>query len=102
MSRRTYEEGLALAREHRKSGLSQTEYARQNRINVAALRYWIRRTQKGSGLKSPVQFVELAPLREDEAASWVTIETPTGLVVRMEPRPPAGFLSELLRGLQQG
>jgi len=43
MKKRTAEEGNELVEKYRASGLTQERFAEQARINVAVLRYWLRR-----------------------------------------------------------
>ena len=100
MKRRTTQEGLDLVRGYRASGLGQEKFAKRVRINVATLHYWLRKErQEGNEGSKPVRFVELAPAIDREGESQVRIETPSGIIVRIDLLPTADYLVELVLGL---
>jgi len=101
MKRRKMEEGLELVKEYRASGLTQERFAKKARINVSVLRYWQAKARRDAvGGTKPVRFVELtaADARHDEP-SPVRIETPNGVVVRLERLPSSDYLVDLVLGL---
>ena len=101
MKRRTREEGMELVEKYQASGLTHERFAKQTRINVATLRYWLRRTlqAKTGDAPEPVRFIELAPAPGQQRQTPVCIETPTGVVVRLEQLPSAEYLVDLVLGL---
>ena len=99
MKRRTLEQGLKLVERYRASGLGQERFAKRSRINVATLRYWVRRAKEANGDgQEPVRFVELTPVQNQESFH-VSIETPSGVVVRLSQLPSSDYLVELILGI---
>jgi hypothetical protein len=101
MKRRSSEEGQSLVERYRESGLTQERYAKKARINVAVLRYWLKRVREvESGDQGPVRFVELTAADED-ASCTVRIETPDGILVKLERLPGSEYLVDLVLGLSR-
>jgi len=99
MKRRTLEQGLELVERYRASGLGQERFAKRSKIKVATLRYWVRRAKDANGDgQGSVRFVELTPARDRESFH-VTIETPSGVVVRLSQLPSSDYLVELILGI---
>lgn len=99
MKRRTTEQGMKLVEKYRASGLGQEKFAKRSRINVATLRYWVRRATEANGdSREPVRFVELTPT-QDREGSHVSIETPSGVIVRLNQLPSSDYLVELILGI---
>lgn len=101
MKRRSVEEGQVLVEKFHASGMTQERFAKKARINVAVLRYWLRRVREvESGGQGPVRFVELTAPNED-ATCAVRIETPDGVVVHLERLPSSDYLVDLVLGLSR-
>ena len=99
MKRRSKEEGLALVEKYQASGLTQERFATKARINVAVLRYWLRRSRELEAGAEPVRFVELTSGVGPGDDVGARFETPDGLAVIFEQVPTPEYLVDLIRGI---
>ena len=100
MKKRTAEEGQELVEKYRASGLTQENFAKQARINVAVLRYWLRKERQPNEFGTDkVRFIELTPSDERSGQSPVCIEKPSGVFVSLDRLPSAEYLVDLVLGL---
>jgi len=92
--RRSADEIQALLSSYRSSGLTQREFADQNRLSFSTLTYWLRRYRdnespaEGSGLIRVT--LRDGPARPVEVAQHLELVTASGWTLRI----PAGFPAE--------
>lgn len=92
--RRSTDEIQALLSSYRSSGLTQREFADQNRLSFSTFTYWLRRYRDN---ESPAEdnglirvMLKDGPAQPDEVGPHLVLVTPSGWTIRI----PAGFPAE--------
>ena len=99
---RSREQGRALVEAYRASGMSQAGYARANHIQVAVLRYWLKKIKPekpGKKKSQKVRFVEMIPARDSREEAQVRLELNGIGSIQFRELPASEYLSSLISGI---
>ena len=98
-ARRTGEEGEALVKRFRESGLTQRAFAESAGIKVCTLQYWLRKVAEGRDSVGG-RFVELKPGMCKEGPVSLTVQIGADVTMRFQALPPPSYLAELSREMR--
>ena len=94
--RRSRAEWAALVSKQQRSGLSQVDFARQERLCLTTLRYWLRRKrQEQAAEEGEASFIQVVQAQERSAPGETLMELPGGVRMRMASPPEPGYVAVL-------
>jgi hypothetical protein len=101
--RRSSEQGLALVRRFRDSGMGRVEFCQCEKIKVWTLQYWLGRSKElRRREREPVRFVELRSSTEGQnQLVKMKLELPSGVVISFDEVPHFEFTAQLVSELQK-